>query len=141
MGWGRTEAKARAVDLSLLYMSEGPHPCGQKHEFPKSFKTRADPGNFPGAAGTTADKFTYAMVNKDDWEYSKRKGQQAKAPQSAKYDHGGFLASGAGEEAHAWLDTRALSSGKPRGAGECTVDPRTDPITHFKHEGIVFKDP
>lgn len=145
IGFGHKETKGSNVDLSLLYMSEGPHPG----DIALGFKSRVDPGTFQGAAGTTADRFTYTMVNKDDWEYNlyntkaKHARETLKAAKNgteAPSSHQGFLSAGAGEEAHAWLDNRIMKP-QPKGRGECTVDARTDPITHFRHEGVVFKDP
>jgi len=109
------------------YLTEGHRAalgCGGDHLL--GFGSRVDPGVFKGAAGTAADRSTYSMVNHDDWEFMPKYSKCPKGSKVAKADNGRDPCK------------FAVPAHKRGGVRE---DAKTDPITHFKHEGIVFKDP
>lgn len=129
-------SSSRKHDLSLLRGSEGPKPETGRH-LPGG-GSRVDPGSFKGAAGSSSERFTYSMVNPEDWEFL----PQERTPQGATETTG---KGGKDKATKKTDDSRnpCLIAIRPqsKGQGECAIADKTDPITHFKHEGMVFSDP
>jgi len=109
------------------YMTEGHRAalqCGGDHLL--GFNSRVDPGAFEGAAGTTADRSTYCMADAENWEFMPKYSKCPRGSKFAKADNG--------------RDPCRFATPAHRRGG-VREDAKTDPITHFKHEGVVFKDP
>lgn len=109
------------------YMTEGHRGAVEcPGDYLLGFNSRVNPVAFKGAAGTAADRSTYCMVNSEDWEFIPKYSKCPKGSKIAKADNGRDPC------------RFAIPFHKRGGVRE---DAKTDPITHFKHEGIVFKDP